>query len=228
MEHLITVTINNVSQYLDAVRERGYATYYRGQAADWPLIPSIGRLDLTVLEGLLEVEEDIIDNLKKYGYPFFSKSSSCYSDWILHAQHHGLPTRLLDFTTNPLKALYFSVEDQYSSSDGVVWALDELGYHKFPELSLSEVEFYSPPHINQRITAQESAFAVFPIGRYTLELTPLEESTQNKRFFLKAVIPASSKKSIKEELGILGINKMSVYPGIEGVIEKIKEECGLI
>ncbi|MBL0587943.1 hypothetical protein JD496_19315 [Aeromonas caviae] len=47
------------------------------------------------------------------------------------------------------------------------------------------------------------------------------------RFFLKITIPSSYKPSIKEELGILGVNKMSIYPGIDGVVEKIKEECGL-
>ena len=62
---------------------------------------------------------------------------------------------------------------------------------------------------------------------HDLEIIPLEKRHVDHRFFLKITIPSSYKPSIKEELGILGVNKMSIYPGIDGVVEKIKEECGL-
>ncbi|WP_321391647.1 hypothetical protein [uncultured Desulfuromusa sp.] len=101
-------------------------------------------------------------------------------------------------------------------------------YQEPPTLKeLGEVEFYTPSHINNRIIAQESVFAVFPLGRNDLEIVPLEKRQADHRIFLKITIPSTAKSSIKEELGILGINKMSIYPGIDGVVEKIKEECGL-
>ncbi len=228
MKYCTEKTIENISEYLSAVRERGHVVLYRGQAEDWPLIPSIGRVNIALLNGLLEVEEDIVKQLKRYGYPYFKNDISDETDWILHAQHFGLPTRLLDFTQNPLKALYFAVEDSISESDGVVWGLDDFYDSEPPILKdLDKVEFYTPSHINNRIIAQESVFAVFPLGRHDLEIVPLEERHVDHRFFLKITIPSSSKPSIKEELGILGINKMSIYPGIDGVVEKIKEECGL-
>ncbi|MDH1803303.1 hypothetical protein N5D73_04185 [Aeromonas caviae] len=109
-----------------------------------------------------------------------------------------------------------------------MWGLDDFYDSEPPILKdLDKVEFYTPSHINNRIIAQESVFAVFPLGRHDLEIIPLEKRHVDHRFFLKITIPSSYKPSIKEELGILGVNKMSIYPGIDGVVEKIKEECGL-
>ncbi len=216
-----------ISDYLSVVRDRGFILTYRGQAEDWPLIPSIGRVDLTVSDGLLEIEEDILQKLKLYGYPIFKDDVQNYSDWILHAQHYGLPSRLLDFTTNPLKALYFAVEAS-PNADGIVWGVDEYGDAEFPSLDIVSAEFYRPTHINSRITAQESVFAVFPLHRNTLEMEPLKKYLHPNTPIVKIKIPAKCKPEIKSELSILGINKMTMYPGIEGVVEKVKEECGLL
>lgn len=217
-------TIKNVSEFLDIVRNSGFPLCHRGQAQDWPLIPSIGRFETGM--GMLSFEESLIERLQQYGYPFFKDNISSYSDWILHAQHYGLPTRLLDFTTNPLKGLYFAVEDE-SNTDGIVWSLDEFGMPAFPSFDSNEIVFYTPTHINPRIIAQESVFVVFPLKKDDDEVIPLEQREKDFRFFLKIKIPAEHKKAIKEELSILGIHKMSIYPGIEGVIEKIKEEWGI-
>lgn len=219
--------IENISQFLDVVRSLEFPFIYRGQAEDWPLIPSIGRINITIIKDLLDLEEYIIEKLKQYGYPYFKSNVETYSDWILHAQHHGLPTRLLDFTTNPLKALYFAVEDEKSETDGVVWSVDEFCDVRFPSLGAKEVVFFAPPHISNRITAQESAFAVFPLARNSVEIKPLEIINKNRLVYTKVNIPMEHKAKIKNELSVLGINKMSIYQGIDGVIEKVKEEIGI-
>lgn len=216
-------TINNVSEYLDVIRKRGFVCCYRGQTQDWPLIPSLGRLkDRNFLDGLLEIEEEIVEKFTQYSYPYLENKSMSYFEYLIQAQHHGLPTRLLDFTSNPLIALYFAIEENISNTDGVVWGIDEFEQTKTPSINENKIIFYAPTHINNRIINQNSIFAVFPIKRNTEEIAPLE--TYNLRIFQKIIIPSNVKESIKNELNFLGINKMSIYPGIEGIVQKIKEE----
>ncbi|MDE1358789.1 FRG domain-containing protein [Vibrio aestuarianus] len=219
--------IENISEFLDVFRKNP-PELFRGQAEDWPLIPSLGRVTLSVFEGILEIEEDIISEFKKYGYPYFDGASLSYTDWILYAQHHGLPTRLLDFTSNPLKALYFAVEDSTNLNDGVVWGFDSICGYEFPDLMLDTVKFFYPIHVDPRITAQESCFACFPIGRYQLDVPSIETyDTRDTRPFDRVVIPGEFKLRIKSELSTLGIHKLSIYPGVEGVVARVKEKLEL-
>ncbi len=219
---------NNISEYLSILRE-GYFDLFRGQAENWPLIPSLAREYIMALN-CCEMEYFIIQNLQRFGHTEFKNQVNKYSDWILHAQHYGLPSRLLDFTTNPLKALYFAVESE-SKIDGVIYAICGYGDTDFPPLNLENISFYRPNHINSRITAQESVFAVFPLHSDGLALTgpeikPLQEYEDETA--RKITIPYACKPEIKKELSVLGVNKMSIYPGVEGIVEKVKEECGLI
>ncbi|QKF78601.1 hypothetical protein [Arcobacter defluvii] len=100
--------------------------------------------------------------------------------------------------------------------------IDEIEQTKIPSINENEIVFYAPTHINNRIINQNSIFAVFPIKKNTEEIAPLK--TYNLRIFQKIIIPSNIKESIKDELNFLGINKMSIYLGIEGIVEKIKEE----
>lgn len=215
--------IETISEFLDIFRNSP-PELFRGQSEDWPLIPSLGRVSQTVFEGILEIEEDIVSEFKKYAYPYFKGESLSYTDWILHAQHHGLPTRLLDFTSNPLKSLYFAVEDTTNSNDGVVWAFDAICGYEFPELNLDTVKFFYPTHLNTRITAQESCFACFPVGRHQQEIPSIETyDTRDTHPFNKVLISGEHKEQIKRELSVLGINQLSIYPGVDGVVARVKE-----
>lgn len=51
------------------------------------------------------------------------------SSWLEIAQHFGVPTRLMDFTQNPLVALYFACVDT-KNVDGSIWIINEPAYNK--------------------------------------------------------------------------------------------------
>ena len=86
--------------------------------------------------------------------------------WELLAlgQHHGLPTRLLDWSENPLAAAFFACDDAYDR-EGVIYAMRNP--HIVKDLAVSPFEImqvmrYRPRHISPRIRAQQGLFSVHP------------------------------------------------------------------
>lgn len=122
-------TIRSVSEYLECLSKIkmepkatfsvGCFTLFRGQAnANWLLSPSLYRQNLFEAENLLLTEiKHICPN--EFGNNRF--------DSLVKMQHFGMPTRLLDVTTNPLVSLYFACESsEQSNEDGIVYIFPNM------------------------------------------------------------------------------------------------------
>jgi hypothetical protein len=117
---------------------------YRGTFdARRPLLTSLDRLGGTSPPHTkADLEEHILRNFIRYSRPYLPARSE--SDWelLVTAQHHGVPTRLLDWTYSPLVAAFFATRDLRSwhqESDRAVWRLDWQRMHDafgFPKLAL--------------------------------------------------------------------------------------------
>lgn len=218
--------LESVSQLVQHIEERSASLFYRGQAQDWPLVPSIGRVGRGGFEEILDFERYIISEFRRQSLPYFDRPPLSTAEWILHAQHHGLPTRLLDWTMNPLKALYFAVEDSQNRNDGVVWSSDgEVEWNEeLPNLQAQHPYFHRPTHHNRRIVAQESAFLVFPLASDQVDLLPPDLSdTQTYGPVEKFVVPVAKKAEIRRILDQLGINKHLIYQSVEAVAATIRD-----
>ncbi|MGV3773541.1 MAG: FRG domain-containing protein, partial [Verrucomicrobiales bacterium] len=82
---------------------------YRGMACkDWRLITSLDRLGGTnPPHTKTHLEEHILRNFLRHARPFISNSSNLWELMVV-AEHHGVPTRLLDWTHSPLIAAHFA------------------------------------------------------------------------------------------------------------------------
>jgi FRG domain len=104
---------------------------FRGLSnADYDLRTSLMRLGNTEAS----IERHLLRNFRKYAHSDFERTSEEWY-WVALAQHHGLPTRLLDWTYSPHVALHFVTSNtQQYEVDGAVWCLDYyLAHERLPD-----------------------------------------------------------------------------------------------
>jgi hypothetical protein len=114
---------------------------YRGMGdARWPLLTSLDHLGgADPPHTKAGLEEFILRNFIRYSRPYLPTPHANEWELLVTAQHHGLPTRLLDWSYSPLVAAHFATLNRRRESDRVVWRLDWQAVHrkfKLPELSL--------------------------------------------------------------------------------------------
>ena len=117
------VTVENVTNFISNIlnkQNENYLFCYRGQVnVDWNPEPSLNRQSKEVdveRNSLIELFNEIPDE--------FQKDVTCFQR-LMRSQHYGLPTRLLDVTTNPLVALFFACSDEeQKDQDGAVFVFD--------------------------------------------------------------------------------------------------------
>lgn len=103
---------------------------FRGMCGDWDLSTSLQRLRHR--PNLLRMIEHVMfRNFRKYAYSDADPSTSEWK-WLALAQHHGLPTRLLDWTYSPLVAMHFSTNElDQMDKDGVLWMVNFVAARRF-------------------------------------------------------------------------------------------------
>jgi FRG domain-containing protein len=221
---------------------------YRGAAdAAWPLLTSLDKLGgASAPHGKGELEEFILRSFTRYSRPYFATSP--FNDWevLVAAQHHGLPTRLLDWTYSPLVAAHFATVDATVRTDRAVWRLDWKAVHRFfklPELALliqdleglfGQARPFTPSTLfAARPGGSEFACMIEPpsldarIVAQSAAFTLCSDKRQPFDRFLdrhglgealtKFVIPATDASRIRDQLDLVSVDERRLFPDLDGV-----------
>lgn len=101
--------------------------WFRGQSdASWPLIPRLYRAS----SEHTNLERELVRDFRLRASAFLERQSGSNLELLFVMQHHGMPTRLLDWTESHLAALFFAVVDERVESDAAVWILGPAGLNE--------------------------------------------------------------------------------------------------
>jgi hypothetical protein len=213
-EHLI----NTFSEFHEVIEGYGKKVMiYRGvKSVNHKLEPKIGRIEPTKSSKSKEKnEQEILRLFKERAIPYLDFLPESDWDWLALGQHHGLPTRLLDWTRNPLVACFFAVIKE-TKEDSLIYAYNNRFYisvKKHPNpFEYKKIGKFIPRHITTRISAQSGVFTYHPNPYKSFSSENIE----------KIIIPNNFRPELKKTLSKYGINQSTLFPGLDGLAEHIK------
>jgi hypothetical protein len=199
-----------------------------------------------------ELERHLLRNFRKYARHDQVVQDDTIWNWLSLAKHHGLPTRLLDWSFSPLVAMHFATSDTGKFHlDGAIWALNFVQIHGFlPETLQEDLAAEGSGVITVEILAKaaqsledleklsDQDFVLFfepPSidGRITNQfalfsmMSRAESSLENwirerPDCWRKIIIPAELKWEIRDKLDQANITERVLFPGVDGLCAWLK------
>jgi hypothetical protein len=237
-------SVANLIDHLGKDPLEGQPTWFRGHAdRDWQLVPSLARY------GGIEREMPLIKRFKQNALPHMEARPENEWEWLFVMQHHGLPARLLDWTESPLIGLYFVVNDPSPDAEqksGALWALSPLGLNEHSKLEAryeGDIPgFGDDEHLDQYLPSnvEKQKFQFDPVAAIALRNTPRMQMQQgvftvNHKelkaldaeggggYLWRYIVPSDAKAELRNELHILNITKLALFPELPNVAQHAKD-----
>lgn len=254
METLVASSWDDLQSKLFADSWNEEIGRFRSRFAFRGLSDSSYRLETTLIRlggQYAELERHMLRNFKKYAHRSVVERDSLWH-WLSLAQHHGLPTRLLDWTYSPFIAMHFATAniDKFDT-DGVIWAVNYVKAHEMlprkikeklekeganvltVELLLGEINSL---HELDALARDKVAIFFEPpsiddriVNQYAF-CSVMSDPCMILDDWLKAyptiarriIIPAALKWEIRDKLDQANVNERVLFPGLDGLSRWLK------
>ncbi len=238
---------------------QGRRWVFRGhQLAEWDLQPSLeravcSRFSLTP-RTMVDVETYLLARFQRNLHRFHARIPAVDDtlEWLALMQHHGAPTRLLDWTYSCYIALFFALENAALDSTCAVWAINQiwlfrklrareettaafadgselrspLAGRELLECNIRSVAPLVPYFVNERLAVQQGVFLA-PLDLTTTfmeNLRGVASANELTENVLKLEIPVVRKVQYQMLMSLerLNVHRLSLFPGIDGFAQSLQ------
>jgi len=231
MKKLSIDSFSGYVNHIENIKGLGDTTVlFRGQSKNYPLLPAIARKHPEV--NSTDIEKNMLEDLKRRSQLFVNQQFKTDWEWLTYAQHFELKTRILDWSSNPLVALWFACSNESNmKNDSYVYIFEAKGVKKvdsnnhFPFTS-TETMILRPSLNNERIIAQSGWFTNHYYSDTEKRFIPLEDDAIYSHLITQICVSATAKQDIIKKLAIFGIRYNSIYPNIVGLCHHLNWKYG--
>ena len=244
VDQFLVVPISSVHQFIRCVEvlqrhaSRGRRLIFRGHRNEsYELVPGIMRHPVfgkgPSSDEVKEYEKDLLSNFAELARPFLANPPRLDRhiwELLALAQHHRLPTRLLDWTYRAGTALFFALEDmdglqraEDTGPDSCVFAIFaprslDASSHVYDPNAIDDVFLYNPPHISPRITMQQGCFTAHP-NHYMVREYRWIDSEPRVVFTISNI----DRQHLRDGMRAIGINRAALFPDLDGICGYLRE-----
>jgi len=247
-----TKRVTSWNEFRDLIEGHKYREWiYRGQSdAEWDLKSSLYRHVSEVKRSSckgqirsMKYEKHLLSKFKQHANLYIEKTPSKGNDaeWLSLMQHHGVPTRLLDWSFSPYIASYFASEcgikdfSVFCMKQTEFVEMDEK-YFKGEDISELRRNFlkspcskekkmifpYEPKFKHKRVVAQQGVFTIPTVNNFPYTDSLFEYELEG--IFFQIIIPTNMRSEWSKKLQQMNINAATLFPDLDGFCRSLKND----